>query len=178
VAAEPGDCFGLPAQSSSAIVRKALSARSYYGCVDQQEPADWPGGCPAWMVARAWSRLSCGTREPVAPMGRPGQWSGLDLRPVVWSENPKQLIEGGTRRSRFCLVSSFGAIGASRQARSMRSGECGSAADRDVGPAPEPKIREDLAVVSVPTDTGRCAPAPRDRAASTAPAGRQALDVP
>ena len=36
-----------------------------------REPADWPGGCPAWMVARAWSGLSCGTREPVAPMGRP-----------------------------------------------------------------------------------------------------------
>ena len=57
-----------------------------------REPADWPGGCPAWMVARAWSGLSCGTREPVAPMGRPGQWSGLGLRLVVWSENPKQLI--------------------------------------------------------------------------------------
>jgi retron-type reverse transcriptase len=36
-----------------------------------REPADWPGGCPAWMVARAWSGLWCGTREPVAPMGRP-----------------------------------------------------------------------------------------------------------
>ncbi len=35
-----------------------------------REPADWPGGCPAWMVARAWSGLLCGTREPVAPMGR------------------------------------------------------------------------------------------------------------
>jgi hypothetical protein len=44
------------------------------------------------MVARAWSGLLCGTREPVAPMGRPGQWSGLGLRSVVWSENPKQLI--------------------------------------------------------------------------------------
>jgi hypothetical protein len=44
------------------------------------------------MVARAWSGLSCGTREPVAPMGRPGQWRGLGLRLVVWSENPKQLI--------------------------------------------------------------------------------------
>ena len=41
-------------------------------------PADWPGGCPAWMVARAWSGLWCGTREPVAPMGRPA--SG-----AVWS---------------------------------------------------------------------------------------------
>jgi len=57
-----------------------------------REPADWPGGCPAWMVARAWSGLLCGTREPVAPMGRPGQWSGSVLRLVVWSENPKQLI--------------------------------------------------------------------------------------
>jgi hypothetical protein len=36
-----------------------------------REPVDWPGGCPAWMVARAWSGLWCGTREPVAPMGRP-----------------------------------------------------------------------------------------------------------
>jgi hypothetical protein len=35
-----------------------------------REPADWPGGCPAWMVARAWSGLLCGTREPVAPIGR------------------------------------------------------------------------------------------------------------
>ena len=25
-------------------------------------------------------------------MGRPGQWSGLGLRLVVWSENPKQQI--------------------------------------------------------------------------------------
>ena len=57
-----------------------------------REPADWRGGCPAWMVARAWSGLLCGTREPVAPMGRPGQWSGLGLRLVVWSENPKQQI--------------------------------------------------------------------------------------
>jgi hypothetical protein len=35
-----------------------------------REPVDWPGGCPAWMVARAWSGLWCGTREPVAPIGR------------------------------------------------------------------------------------------------------------
>jgi hypothetical protein len=49
-----------------------------------REPADWPGGCPAWMVARAWSGLWCGTREPVAPIGRPasgavwarGRWPG------------------------------------------------------------------------------------------------------
>ena len=26
------------------------------------------------------------------PDGTAGQWSGLGLRPVVWSENPKQLI--------------------------------------------------------------------------------------
>ena len=26
------------------------------------------------------------------PDGAAGQWSGLGLRPVVWSENPKQLI--------------------------------------------------------------------------------------
>ena len=25
-------------------------------------------------------------------MGRVGQWRGFGLRPVVWSENPKQLI--------------------------------------------------------------------------------------
>jgi hypothetical protein len=33
-------------------------------------PAYWPGGCPAWMAASAWSGLPCGTGEPVAPMGR------------------------------------------------------------------------------------------------------------
>ena len=43
-------------------------------------------------AARAWSGLWCGTREPVAPMGWPGQWSGFVLRPVAWSENPKQQI--------------------------------------------------------------------------------------
>ena len=42
-----------------------------------REPADWPGGCPAWMVARAWSGLLCGTREPVAPMGRPASGAVL-----------------------------------------------------------------------------------------------------
>ena len=57
-----------------------------------REPADWPGGCPAWMVARAWSGLLCGTREPVAPMGRPASGAVLGLRLVVWSENPKQQI--------------------------------------------------------------------------------------
>jgi hypothetical protein len=43
----------------------------------RREPADWPGGCPAWMVARAWSGLSCGTREPVAPIGRPASGAVL-----------------------------------------------------------------------------------------------------
>ena len=62
-------------------------------------PWDQPGGClltgqvvPGVKAARAWSGLLCGTREPVAPMGRPGQWSSSVLRPVVWSENPKQQI--------------------------------------------------------------------------------------
>ena len=44
------------------------------------------------MVARAWSGLLCGTREPVAPMGRPASGAVLGLRLVVWSENPKQQI--------------------------------------------------------------------------------------
>ena len=57
-----------------------------------REPADWPGGCPAWMVARAWSGLSCGTREPVAPMGRPASGAVVACGWFVWSENPKQLI--------------------------------------------------------------------------------------
>ena len=57
-----------------------------------REPVDWPGGCPAWMVARAWSGLLCGTREPVAPMGWPASGAVLGLRLVVWSENPKQQI--------------------------------------------------------------------------------------
>ena len=33
--------------------------------------------CPALEVARAWSGLSCGTREPVAPMGRPASGAVL-----------------------------------------------------------------------------------------------------
>jgi len=57
-----------------------------------REPADWLGGCPAWMVARAWSGLWCGTREPVAPMGRLASGASIGLRLVVWSENPKQQI--------------------------------------------------------------------------------------
>ena len=62
-------------------------------------PWDQPGGSlltgqvvPGVKAARAWSGLWCGTREPVAPMGWPGQWSGFVLRPVAWSENPKQQI--------------------------------------------------------------------------------------
>jgi hypothetical protein len=42
-----------------------------------REPADWPGGCPAWMVASAWSGLSCGTGEPVAPMRRLASGAGV-----------------------------------------------------------------------------------------------------
>jgi hypothetical protein len=57
-----------------------------------REPADWPGGCPArdggasvvWALVR-----NAGTCRPD---GTAGQWSGLGLQPVVWSENPKQLI--------------------------------------------------------------------------------------
>ena len=66
-------------------------------------PWDQPGGSlltgqvvPGVKAARAWSGLWCGTREPVAPMGWPGQWSGFVLRPVAWSENPKQReLRGG-----------------------------------------------------------------------------------
>ncbi len=57
-----------------------------------REPVDWPGGCPAWMVARAWSGLLGGTREPVAPIGRLASGASIGLRLVVWSENPKQQI--------------------------------------------------------------------------------------
>jgi hypothetical protein len=34
-------------------------------------------------VARAWLRLRCGTWEPVAPTGRPGQWCGVGPRSVA-----------------------------------------------------------------------------------------------
>jgi hypothetical protein len=47
-------------------------------------PRDEPGGClltgqvvPGVKVARAWSGLWCGTREPVAPMGRPASGAVL-----------------------------------------------------------------------------------------------------
>jgi len=47
-------------------------------------PRDEPGGClltgqvvSGVKVARAWSGLSCGTREPVAPMGRPASGAVL-----------------------------------------------------------------------------------------------------
>jgi hypothetical protein len=36
--------------------------------------------------ALGWNGRTC------RPDGMVGQWSGLGLRPVVWSENPKQLI--------------------------------------------------------------------------------------
>jgi hypothetical protein len=57
-----------------------------------REPADWPGGCPAWMVARAWSGLLCGTREPVAPMGRSASGAVVACGWSSESENPKQQI--------------------------------------------------------------------------------------
>ena len=44
------------------------------------------------MVARAWSGLLCGTREPVASMGRPASGAVVACGWLVWSENPKQLI--------------------------------------------------------------------------------------
>ena len=47
-------------------------------------PWEEPGGClligqavPGVKVARAWSGLLCGTREPVAPMGRPASGAVL-----------------------------------------------------------------------------------------------------
>ena len=66
-----------------------------------REPADWPGGCPAWMVARAWSGLLCGTREPVAPMGRPavgavlsGGWSSGARTPSSRSARGRVVMRG------------------------------------------------------------------------------------
>src|SRR5450631_1537078 len=66
-----------------------------------REPADWPGGCPAWMVARAWSGLLCGTREPVAPMGRPASgavlacgWSSGARTPSSRSARGKVVMRG------------------------------------------------------------------------------------
>ena len=55
-------------------------------------PADWPGGCPAWMVARAWSGLLCGTGEPVALFGRPASGAVLACGWSSESENSKQQI--------------------------------------------------------------------------------------
>jgi hypothetical protein len=47
-------------------------------------PREEPGGClltgqvvPGTKVARAWSWLSCGTREPVAPIGRPASGASV-----------------------------------------------------------------------------------------------------
>jgi retron-type reverse transcriptase len=57
-----------------------------------REPADWPGGCPAWMVARAWSGLLCGTGEPVALFGRPASGAVLACGWSAESENSKQQI--------------------------------------------------------------------------------------
>ena len=55
-------------------------------------PVDWPGGCPAWMVARAWSGLLCGTGEPVALFGRPASGAVVACGWSSESENPKQQI--------------------------------------------------------------------------------------
>ena len=56
-------------------------------------PADWPGGCPAWMVARAWSGLLCGTGEPVAPRHRMVSGAGKGLRLY----GPARTPSGGNR---------------------------------------------------------------------------------
>jgi hypothetical protein len=66
-------------------------------------PWDQPGGClltgqvvPGVKAARAWSGLLCGTREPVAPMGRPGQWSSPVLRPGRLEREPQAAdLRGG-----------------------------------------------------------------------------------
>jgi hypothetical protein len=67
---------------------------------------DKPGGClltgeavPGVKVARAWSGLWCGTREPVAPMGSPASgvivpWAGcLEREPQA----------AGTARGRVAM---------------------------------------------------------------------------
>ena len=93
-----------------------------------REPADWPGGCPAWMVARAWSGLLCGTGEPVALFGRPASGAGVACGWPSESENPKQQIcegesscaghRGGPSRS-----SDEGpVIGLERRGRVVRAG--------------------------------------------------------
>jgi group II intron reverse transcriptase/maturase len=93
-----------------------------------REPADWPGGCPAWMVARAWSGLLCGTGEPVALFGRPASGGVMSCGWSSESENPKQQIcegesscaghRGGPSRS-----SAEGpVIGLERRGRVVRAG--------------------------------------------------------
>jgi hypothetical protein len=57
-----------------------------------------------------------------------GQWSDLGLRPVVWSENPKQLIcEGGSsdaghRGGPSCSSDEGPVMGLERRGRVVRAG--------------------------------------------------------
>jgi hypothetical protein len=69
---------------------------------------DEPGGClligqvvPGVKVARAWSGLWCGTREPVAPMGRPASgavvacgWSSGARTPSSRSARGRVVMRG------------------------------------------------------------------------------------
>jgi hypothetical protein len=93
-----------------------------------REPADWPGGCPAWMVARAWSGLLCGTGEPVALFGRPASGAVLACGWSSESENLKQQIcEGesscaGHRGGPFRSSGEGPVIGPERRGRVVRAG--------------------------------------------------------
>ena len=58
-------------------------------------PRDEPGGClltgqvvSGVKVARAWSGLSCGTREPVAPRPRAASGASSGLRLLVEARTP------------------------------------------------------------------------------------------
>jgi hypothetical protein len=59
-----------------------------------REPADWPGGCPAWMMARAWCGLLCGTPEPLAPRPRAASGASIGPRSVVEARTQQQIWEG------------------------------------------------------------------------------------
>jgi hypothetical protein len=93
-----------------------------------REPADWSGGCPAWMVARAWSGLLCGTLEPVALFGRPASGAVVACGWSSESENPKQQIcEGesscaGHRGGPFRSSDEGPVIGLERRGRVVRAG--------------------------------------------------------
>ena len=62
------------------------------------------------------------------PDGRTGQWSGLGLRLVVWSENPKQLIcegessDAGHRGGPSRSSGEGPVIGLERRGRVVRAG--------------------------------------------------------